>query len=157
MPQLYLQIFTDHCYQCYLGRFCCIYSSSMTAAWSSMSAAWSSVSVVNTLTRGISTHNVHTWCFAWRFGIALRQVTRFPRRQGVHDVQDVQGGRVWVAGLSLPPRHRSVGNGHVQLQDTVDVILKAKLSHFVQAYTRPVREGKQRLRCVRRDKVNGSG
>lgn len=64
-----------------------------------------------------------TWRFARRFGWAQRHIGRSAGRQ------TVQGGCVRRAGLSLPPRHGSVCDWHIQLQDTVDVVLKPKLGH----------------------------
>lgn len=69
-----------------------------------------------------------TWRFARRFWWAQRHVGWFAGRQ------TAQG--VWArwAGLSLPSRHGSVCDGHIQLQDAVDVVLKAKLSHYCTGF-----------------------
>ena len=68
-----------------------------------------------------------TWGFARGLGGAQRHVGRFAGRQAA------QGGGVGGAGLSLPPRHGSVADGHVQLQDTVDIVLKPELRHLLNS------------------------
>lgn len=69
-----------------------------------------------------------TWRFARRFWWAQRHVGWLAGRQ------TAQG--VWArrAGLSLPSRHGSVRDGHIQLQDAVDVVLKPKLSHYCTGF-----------------------